>query len=230
MTAAIRTLELTPTISEAATRRQRLAAAALADRIYCEEHLGMPWAEGRALVADPEAALAASRVLIATFQGEVVATVFIHAPCPERAEREGTRLGLPVERHLDLREGAERSLVQISHAACHPRWRGQGVSGRLWRRALALTADREVVVVAATGLREAGAAAGLWAQLRERAPGWRSHLRDPERGAGEVPPQDVAVPWLLESYQRLGLRPLGEPVFFPRFGMFDLPMWMPARA
>ncbi len=226
MTTAALQLEIT----DAATPAERLAAADLAARIYCEEHLGRSWEEGRALLYDPEEALAASRVLVARAGSEVIATVWIHTPDPARAAAEGTTFGLPIERTFDLSSAAGRPLVQVSHAACHPAWRGKGVSAKLWRAALRETRDRELIICAATGLSSPRSAAALWARVADQTASWRAEPLDGSRAPGCEAPAAERLPWLIGSYSRLGLRAAGEPVFFPQFGMYDLPMWLPVRA
>ena len=165
-------------------------------------------------------------------EASVIATVWVHEPDAARAAREGTHFGLPLEAHLRLPTHAGLDPVQVSHAACHPDWRSKGVSRMLWDRCLATTAGRDLFIAAATGLREAPDAAGLFQQLRDTAQGWQATLRVPSRGAACVTPREGAVPWLIGSYGRIGFRPAGEPIYFPQFGMFDLPMWLPwgARA
>jgi hypothetical protein len=210
----------------ATTDAARQEAALLANRIYCEEHLGRSWADGRHLF-DENPFGPTDHVLIARCGPEVVATVCIHHPDPLRAVRERTVVGLPIEASVDLSGLARRPLVQVSRAACARAFRGNGVSHELWLRVTHLTRAYDVLVMAATGLTTDAEAAGLWQQLHD--PSLPVHLphqpgvRGPE-GVGSL----LRVPWLIESYGRFGLHAAGRPVWFDRFGMYDLPMWRPA--
>lgn len=219
--------EARPVFTEATCEAERLSAAALAARIYCEEHLGLPWEQGRPLLYDPEAARAASQVLVARHQGEVVATVWLHHPDPARAAAEGTRYGLPMERLFDLSAWRGPAPIQVSHAACRADLRGRGLSHALWSEAVQRGQQSGILITAATGLRDPARAAGLWAQLRRPGLPLEARLRCAAQGVQGAAPQTGDVPWLIRSYARFGLVAVGEPVYLPRFRMFDLPMWMP---
>lgn len=211
-------------IAETHDTRERQAALELVGRVFCEERLGRPWSEaGAHFLADPD--FDSARIFVARVGGRVVGTAWLH---------DGERL--PIEAHLDLSEPRRQGLrlAQGSHMACAPEWRGHGISSRLFNhlaRAAASSVDG-LVFVAAVCHRAPEAVAGMVERLSDRYERrWRARARPGAPTlADDVAATPTDVPWLIESYARLGGVPMGPPLYFDALAHWALPMWAPLLA
>lgn len=211
-------------IVETASPTERRAAFELANRIYCEEHLGRPWAESRHLFPMDDD-FERARIFVARIDGQVVATAWLHDAGP-----------LPIERHYDLGSARRRGLrlVQGSHAACDPAWRGHGLSRRIWARlrAAAARVGDHLVFISGTLIDDEAAVRGMVAGFDARGEwGWTADPLPGVRTADGLGAEPAPAPWLVEAYVRaFDARPLSRPMYRPQFRQWCLPMVGPLTA
>ncbi len=203
---------------------ERQAAFELANRIYCEEHLGRPWADNRHLFPVDEH-FARARIFVARVDGRVVATAWLHDAGP-----------LPIEQHYDLGPARRRGLrlVQGSHAACAPEWRGRGLSRRIWARVRAEAArvGDHLVFISGTAIDDDAAVCAMVAGFDARGEwGWTAAPLPGVRTADAGDARPAPAPWLVEAYRRaFDARPLSRPMYRPQFRQWCLPMVGPLPA